>query len=150
MQVTLISVTRTLQEGPMRRAAGRGVAPSTSMASQQSCTRASGAALGGVSGNQHANWLLNAATKSLRRAGTIMQHQPRNPVPHSFRRLGAGPRQQQPQEDAISQPVIEVQCAATADVGALSMPGSLVAAADDSLHIRREDDMSCPYTNVRH
>ena len=68
-------------------------------------------------------WLLNNVTDSLHKLDTVVTHQRRNPVQHSFRRLGAGPRQQQPQEDAISQPVIEVQCAATADIGELPVPG---------------------------
>ena len=107
----------------MRRAAGRGAAPSTSTACQQSFTQASGAALDELSKGQHATGCSTPSPNLCTKVGTIVQHQPRNPVQHSFRRLGAGPRQQQPQEDAISQPVIEVQCAATADVGALLVPG---------------------------
>lgn len=119
MQVMFMPGTCTVQEAPMRRAAGRGAAPSTSTASPRSCTRASGAALDELFREAACHWLLDTATEPLHEVGTIMKRQPRNPVQHSFRRLGAGPRQQQPQEDAISQPVIEVQCAATADAGAL-------------------------------
>lgn len=53
--VMLVSGACTVQEGPMRRAAGRGAAPSTSTASRHSCTQASGAALDELCSNQHAN-----------------------------------------------------------------------------------------------